>query len=313
MIEADETVMEDRSTHGLVSNKAKTLNFLKVLSEYCCPKFSSRLSFDSTYPEANCRNPTKKEAELLLQHIKNYGLNEQWKFILNNFHQGWFFGLFNYIGDGYRVINRLLTNRCIDEYGINICVGDDLNQAVSDIRDMDILFNQIPETTKDFHVYRCYTTRMPIYPILDGEIVYSSFLSTTLSLRFAQKFCDFDSISGPDVVPDIIYIEIPKGSKVCPIINQKSINHTSEINTEFEVLLDRKGTLIQMNREQEIDIRRKMGIASNFITGFYIYKSPEIRNMDDYIPPIVSGLSKSRRKRKTNKRKQLKKKTKKNI
>ena len=144
---------------------------------------------------------------------------------------------------------------------------------------------------------------MPDYPINEFGYVYSSFLSTTLSLKFAQNFCDLDNIV--QNTQEIIYIEIPPGSKVCPIINQKKINDTSEIFTEFEILLDRKGTLVEMTPQQKRIIKDKIGqVAYDTLSGFYIYNSYQLEEMgfytlpDHILPYLVRGKTRRKRKRK---------------
>jgi hypothetical protein len=169
------------------------------------------------------------------------------------------------------VINRLLTNRCIEE-GVNFCPEDKRLQAISDIRDMDMLFNFIPKTTKEFSVYRCYRSISNIVPQRGKTFTYLSFLSTTLSFKFAKKYCD----KSPYPDPAIIYIKIPINSSVCPIIDQRKINHTSAINTEFEILLDRRGSLVKMTPNEKEKVLEGMSpLEIETICAFFIYKSPE--------------------------------------
>ena len=314
MLQEDETEELDRSNHVLISRPEiqKTLSYLKSFTDCCCKMFASPyVNFDTRFPEANCREPTEEDAKNLLKHITFIGLIEQWNFILKNTRSHWFSGLFNYIGLGYITVNRLLTDRCIEQVEpdlfkpviseINHCVGDNLRDAVHDIQMLDILFYQIPVTTMNFEVYRCYISGIPDYPRIADEIVYSSFLSTSLSLKFAQHYCDTYNIR-----PEIIYIKIPVGSKVCPIINQKKINDTSQTFTEFEILLDRKGTLVEMNSEQKEMIKREIGeVAYDTLSGFYIYNSRQIEEMGFYTLPehILPYLARGKTRRKRSRRK----------
>ena len=199
--------------------------------------------------------------------------------------------MFNYIGHGSNLVNRLLTDRC-EENGIDHCNNKKLkDQAVSDIRDLDMLFNFIPKTTKEFYVYRCFQNTKSIKKSSGNEIHYSTFLSTTLSFNFASYYCSSAPIEDR---PIIIFIQIPKNSSVVPIVDQTKINHESPIITEFEILLDRKGTLVRMNRKEREKVDKKIGAEKyDLINGFYIYKSPEIRDMTDYTPTL-GGRKKTR-------------------
>jgi len=189
MLQEDATEELDRSSHGLITRREirNTLSYLKSFTDCCFKWFSTDISFDRRFPEANCRDPKEEDAKKLLVHISYYDLKRQWDFILENTRSFWFSGLFHYLGDGYRIVNRLLTGRCIElvrsEFTFsekNHCVGDNLREAVHTIQMLDVLFYQIPVTTMNFGVYRCYETGMPSYPISEFGYVYSSFLSTTL-------------------------------------------------------------------------------------------------------------------------------------
>ena len=287
----------DTSEHGFISRdiasqrQVETTNYLTDLFSCCCDNFASRDSFDTSFPETNCRNITENDVSNLLSFIKKYRLDRQWDFILRNTRQGWFFGLFNYIGHGSNLVNRLLTDRC-EENGIDHCHNKKLkDQAVSDIRDLDMLFNFIPKTTREFYVYRCFQNTTSNIKNTGNEIHYSNFLSTTLSFNFAKKFCSSAPIEDR---PIIVYIQIPKNSSVVPIIDQTKIYHDSTILTEFEILLDRKGILVKMNKLQRKNVLKKIGKEKyDLIRGFFIYKSPEIRDMTDYTP-ILGGMKKTK-------------------
>jgi hypothetical protein len=296
MLQEDATEELDRSSHDLITRREirNTLSYLKSFTDCCFKWFSTDIGFDRRFPEANCRDPKEEDAKKLLVHISYYDLKRQWDFILENTRSYWFSGLFHYLGDGYRVVNRLLTGRCIElvrsEFTFsekNHCVGDNLREAVHTIQ----------------MLYRCYETGMPSYPISEFGYVYSSFLSTTLSLKFAQNHCDLDNIV--KTVQEIIYIEIPPGSKVCPIINRKKINYTLERFTEFEILLDRKGTLVEMTPQQKRIIKDKIGqVAYDTLSGFYIYNSYQLEEMgfytlpEDILPYLARGKTRRKRKRK---------------
>ena len=263
----------DTSHHGFISREIRdeTRDYLSNLLSYCCDIFNSQHSFDKSFPETNCTEPKDSDVINLLKFIKKLRLNKQWEFILRNSRSGWFFGLFSYIGDGYQVINRLLTNRCI-EAGYNHCPEDLKVQAISDIRDMDMLFNFIPKTTKEFSVYRCYQSISNITPQRGKTFTYSTFLSTTLSFKFAKQYCDKSGYNDPV----IIYIKIPKNSSICPIIDQRKINHTSAVRTEFEILLDRRGSLVKMTPSEKEEVLETLPPEEiQAIGAFFIYKSPE--------------------------------------
>jgi len=294
----------DTSEHGFISRDTaserhvETRDYLTDLFSCCCDMITTPNSFDTSFPETNCRRITENDVLNLLSFIKKYRLDRQWDFILRNTRQGWFFGLFNYIGHGSNLVNRLLTDRC-EENGIDHCHNKKLkDQAISDIRDLDMLFNFIPKTTKEFYVYRCFQNTTSNIKNTGNEIHYSNFLSTTLSFNFASYYCSSAPIEDR---PIIVYIQIPKNSSVVPIVDQTKINHESPIITEFEILLDRKGILVKMNKLQRKNVLKKIGAEKyHLIRGFFIYKTPEIRDMTDYTPTL-GGMKKTKSKRSVNK------------
>jgi hypothetical protein len=109
------------------------------------------------------------------------------------------------------------------------------------IRNIDYIFSRIPPTTNKLKVYRGIS-----YDInKDIELIENyQFVSTTLSYKIAKSFST-DYVADP-TIGKIIEIYIPKNSKIIPLYSL-FYKHQQGLWDEFEILLDRRGSLKKIN------------------------------------------------------------------
>jgi hypothetical protein len=108
------------------------------------------------------------------------------------------------------------------------------------IRNIDYIFSRIPPITNKLKVYRGLTFDIN----KDIELIENyQFVSTSLSYKIAESF-PIDIVDPSK--RKVIEIYIPKNSKIIPLYSL-FYKHQEGVWNEFEILLDRRGSLKKIN------------------------------------------------------------------
>lgn len=224
----DDAILLREQRNKVVKNSSFKTRTANLVSEYGANVFTS-------------------EVDKAQHYIHESGLIKQMEFVKRKFNEeGYNLAIDSYINNDYSDINDMLNgqfryvNGNMKHVRTNAVLGEVRFKFLKKtIYYLKKLFYEIPPITNDVIVYRCWPYGLINY--VDGQpYFYNQFLSTSLFKDFSKKWCqDADPLRGY-----FMRITIPAGSRVIPIIDYKNFSPHSPIETEYELLLNNFGSLI---------------------------------------------------------------------
>ena len=142
------------------------------------------------------------------------------------------------MGTDYNDINSVLNGTLIKSIDNNR-----VNQLKNYVVTIKELFRDIEPIKNEIVVYRCWKDGMLNY-VEGTEYIYNAFLSTSMYSKFSKDWCIMaDRKPYPNGV--LARITLPAGSRVLPLLDYQKLANPMGGETEYELLLDNYGSLIE--------------------------------------------------------------------